>query len=225
MEATLTTSRFSAIRRPLVVFAILFVLAQAVKITRGDTLVAAVDAALAVIFAVACRLTAHFTRSEAPEARPVERRSLVPLQLAACAIVFFASLFDVPGWRALREPIYNAAAPLAPSDFALGIANFVSYCLPIAIVLLLLRVPLNQQGLGRFRKGRRDAILGRLRTVMSVPNAIVLQALLFGLWHWNADVSGTFRRGGRLRDDKDRKYCHRVRIPSDVRFSADLPIE
>jgi membrane protease YdiL (CAAX protease family) len=198
---------------------------------------AAIDGVLGLILAVACVLTWHFTASAAPPRR-VERGRFLPVQLAACAIVFLATAFDLPGWSAFHNGIFTIAAASMPDQFANGITNFITYCVPIAAVLFALGVPLRRQGLGKFQKGSlpsaiswlalpiavfvialafgkihmgtvasawlsnllqngvseeflwRGAIMGRLRAVMSPVNAIVLQALLFGAWHFHADMIG-----------------------------------
>ena len=132
-------------------FAILFIFAEGVKLAGGDTEWAIIDAILALFFAGACRLTKGLTPEIPLSARKPGR--LLPVQLAACAIVFVATLFQLPGWSGMRSAIYDLAALHLSAPFANGVANFWTYCIPIAVVLFLLRMPLRAQGLGPFRRG------------------------------------------------------------------------
>lgn len=235
MEATLRRPRALRIPRGVAVFGVLFLSAEGVKIVRGDGLWAAIDAVMAVVLTLACLLTHRFTINGSPESVAIVRGRFIPCQLAACAIVFLATMFDAPGFAQMHAAIFDLAT-LVNTTYANGLTNFVTYCVPIAAVLLLLGVPLSQQGLGPFKRGSlqsavawlvlpvaifcyaiasgkfgfgtilsvwfsnllqngvseeflwRGAILGRLRTVMTLENAIVIQALLFGAWHWHADM-------------------------------------
>ncbi|HTX59113.1 MAG TPA: CPBP family intramembrane glutamic endopeptidase [Verrucomicrobiae bacterium] len=166
---------------PLAGFAVLFAAAEAVKFLRGDALWGTIDLVLAVLLAFVCALTRWFTRDDASPG-PVTRGRALPLQLLACAVVLAAtglgplvtyhdvpSWLHVPLWDSARRAIFDAAARFAPLPIANGIANFSAYCLPIGAVLLVLGVPLGQQGLGKFRKG-------------SVASAVAWLALPLGVF-------------------------------------------
>ena len=150
----------------LVIFVALFAAAEVVKFVRGDSLWGTIDLVLACILAIVCVLTRWFTRDATALEPPAIRGRALPLQLFACALVIVATglgplasqgfipiWLRVPLWDRVRELIYAFAAHALPAQFANGVANFAMYCVPIGIALLLLGVPLSQQGLGRFRRG------------------------------------------------------------------------
>lgn len=224
--------------RAFIIFALLFVLAEIVKVTHRDALWATVDGVLAVFFIVVCAVTRRCTPRPATDQQNVHKDRRLALQIVACAAVVLATMFDPPGWSAMRQGIFDALDSHVSEYYANGIANFLTYCVPIAVVLTFLGVRARQMGLGSFATGSmksaaawlvlpfgifawaviagklsllgvgsvwlanllnngvseeflwRGAVLGRLRTIMSPSNAIVLQALLFGAWHLQYDLRG-----------------------------------
>ncbi|HUY11571.1 MAG TPA: CPBP family intramembrane glutamic endopeptidase [Candidatus Dormibacteraeota bacterium] len=151
----------------LLIFIGLFIISEIAKFVRGDGYWGIIDIVLAVVLASACAATRHFTSSNIQQPERTARGRLLPLQLLACAFVFIATELSgmhkavpaVPAWlhvdlwdKADRF-IYELAAQHMSATFALGVSNLSMYCIPAALLLLALGVPLSQQGLGRFTRG------------------------------------------------------------------------
>ncbi|MDQ2991767.1 MAG: hypothetical protein M3R30_02960, partial [Candidatus Eremiobacteraeota bacterium] len=141
-------------------FVVLFAIAESIQLVDHNgtgTLITA------VALAIFCLLTRWLTDDDS--AGSVRKPRLLALQIAVCTIIFFATLLEgmrfnhvagaglrTPGFSNARDAILAAISSHMPFDIANGIANFIIYCIPIAVLLSLLRVPLSQQGLGRFRR-------------------------------------------------------------------------
>ena len=221
-------------------------LADIVLMFKRTGLTAVLESVLAILL---CVLTWWFTRSDADTRERTPAGRMVGLQLLACVFVIVATSLDgaafnhvlpawasVPWWGSLHVAIAAAASRYMTDGLANGVGNFVMYCIPIVVILMLLRVPLGQLGFGRFRRGSlatsiawlvlpvfalgalavtgqvsvsrllaallsnlfnngvseeflwRGAFMSRLRAVMSADWALILQAILFGLWHFGADL-------------------------------------
>jgi membrane protease YdiL (CAAX protease family) len=161
--------------RPFIIFTVLFALAELVKVTHRDVLWAIIDGVLAIFFVIACAVTKRCTSQTASDNIPDSKRR-VSLQLVSCAVVFFATMFDAPGWNVMRQGIFDAAARYVSEPYANGIANFTTYCIPIAAVLLLLGVRPAQMGLGKFARGSMKSAI----TWLVLPLGIFAWALIAG---------------------------------------------
>jgi membrane protease YdiL (CAAX protease family) len=140
----------------------LFVVSEGVRLSRGG---GTESVFVVVALAVFCLLTWWFTRKgEEPLRSPKGR--LIVVQLIFCAFIVLLTGLDgtvfnrvapawllLPGWHDLRDAIVGKAGHYLPFDLANGVANTILYCVPVAVVLLALGVPLRALGLGRFRAG------------------------------------------------------------------------
>ena len=161
---------------PLIAFGFLYVAAEAVKFMRGDALWGTIDLVLGATLAIMCALTWRFTRDATVHPPPQKGRAL-PLQLLVCGFVIIATALDgiLPAWGVARRAIYGVAALHMPPDIANGVTNFTLYCVPLALVLLALGVPLAQQGL-RFRRGSAASAV----VWLVLPVGVFVYAILSG---------------------------------------------
>ena len=161
----------------LIAFGCLYTAGETVKFLRGDALWGTIDLVLGAILAIACALTWRFTRDAPVEPRRKEGRAL-PLQLLLCGFVVIATALDgmLPAWGVVRRAIYAVAALHVSPDIANGVTNFTLYCVPLALVLLVLGVPLAQLGIGRFRRGSAGSAV----VWLILPLGIFAYAILSG---------------------------------------------
>jgi membrane protease YdiL (CAAX protease family) len=135
----------------LVGFVVLFIASEAILLPAGAETRTPIDGA---VLAVLCLLTWWFTRKGGEPGRPPAGRAIA-LQLIVCAAIVVLTGLDGMSFDRLHihAPVAALAAPYMPRDLADGVANVALYCLPIAIVLFALGVPLRAMGLGKFRSG------------------------------------------------------------------------
>lgn len=168
----------------LLVFVALYVAAQTVLLIKGNGTRSLLDAS---IFAILCLLTRWFTRKNATTPGRAPAGRLIAVQMLMVAVVIVATALDggfinhvtpawlrVPLWSNLHDVILAKATPHIGLAYANGVANLVLYCVPIAIVLLVLGVSLAQQGLGRFQRGSLASAIAWLLPPLCLFSALVI---------------------------------------------------
>ena len=136
------------------VFIGLFAAAEVVKFSRGDALWGTIDLVLGAFIAIACVLTRRLTAGETTSETRAEGRAF-PLQVFACAVVITETGLEglLPALSLIRHGIFGAASVWFSADIANGITNFVLYCIPLMLILVVLKVPYSKLGIGRFLRG------------------------------------------------------------------------
>lgn len=178
----------------------LFAASEAVLLSRGAGHASLYTAAALAIF---CALTRWFTSGTNADDPPRPGRRIA-IQLLACVFVVAATGVEgarfnhvapgwlrVPGWAELHDAIYAVAAQHMRIDIANGVTGFVLYCVPIALVLLALGVPLGQQGLGRFRRGSVATAIAWLIVPLSAFAWMFATGRIpvgFGLLNWLSNL-------------------------------------
>lgn len=162
----------------LVAFLVVFAVAQTVLLVEGNGAYSLLEAS---ILAILCLLTRWFTRKGAGTPARTPHGRMIGLQMLIVIVVILAITLEgsfsyhltpawarMPLWSTLHDSILTRASPHMAFAYANGVANLVMYCLPIAVGLLLLGVPLAQQGLGRFRKGSLASAMAWLLPMLGI---------------------------------------------------------
>lgn len=149
--------------RLLALFLALYAVAQTILLIKGNGTRSLLDASILLVL---CLLARWFTRDDASQEPRTPTGCLITLQMLLIGLIIVASMLDggyimhitpawarIPLWANLHDMILTHTLPHMGPNYANGVANFAMYCVPISLVLLMLGIPLSQQGLGRFRRG------------------------------------------------------------------------
>jgi membrane protease YdiL (CAAX protease family) len=145
---------------PFYTFALLFTAADIIKATTdpGGAELALLEAAC---FGLLCGLTALFANLPRPEAG---KGRWIGLQLVAVAGVILVTTYNgmilnhapsvlVPTYNRMYFRLLSGLSHHMPMDIAVGMLNTGYAVIPVALILILLKVPVRALGLGSFRRG------------------------------------------------------------------------
>lgn len=165
-------------------FLAVFAVAQTVLLIDGNGSFSLLQAS---ILAILCLLTRWFTHNGGVKPYRALTGRMIGLQMLMVIVVIVATALEgsllnhvtpawarMPLWSNLHDAILAKASPHMGFAYANGIARLVMFCVPIAAVLLLLGVPLAQQGLGRFRRGSVASGIAWILPMLCIFSVLIL---------------------------------------------------